>query len=193
MKKLLFVILISASVTGFSQTVTSVQYSMGFGTGDIADHTGAASFRGFTFEVLKLVQPNVAVGLELGWNVFYSETPNDVYTVGNLSYSGKQWRYNNQFPMLISGRYYIKPGEQINPYAGFGLGTMFSMKATDFGQYRFEQDAWHFAMKPEVGIEFEINPEFALSVAAKYYYGLEGGDLPSQGYFALNVGFVFKN
>jgi opacity protein-like surface antigen len=193
MKKLLILILVAAVSPAFSQGLTSASYSMGFGTGDLGDHTGMASFRGFTVDFRKLVQPNIAVGIELGWNVFYDDKLDDVYTRGNVSYSGKQYRYNNQFPMLVRGDYYLKPGEKINPYVGFGLGTMFSMKATDMGQYRFEEDAWQFAIKPEVGVEFELNPAANAFIAAKFYNGFKGGDLPNQGYFTINVGMVFKN
>jgi len=28
-------------------------------------------------------------------------------------------------------------------------------------------------------------------IASKYYYGFKAGDLPAQGYFTINVGFVF--
>lgn len=193
MKKLIILLLVAVSTPAFSQGLTSASYSVGFGTGDLADHTGRASFRGFTVDFRKLVQPNVAVGIELGWNVFYDEKPDDVYRIGNVSYSGRQYRYNNQFPMLVRADYYLKPGEKVNPYVGFGLGTMFSMKTTDMGQFRFEEDAWQFAIKPEVGVEIELNPAANAFIGVKYYSGFQGGDLPGQGYFALNLGMVFKN
>ena len=60
------------------------------------------------------------------------------------------------------------------------------------GQYTLEEEAWHFAIRPEVGILYDMNEGISFSVTGKYYYGFEAGDLPSQGYFALNFGFVFK-
>jgi opacity protein-like surface antigen len=191
MKKIFLFLFVVTVIPAFSQSITSLQYSMGFGTGDLGDFIGTPSFRGFTLDFRKLVQPNVGVGIDVGWNVFYNEKSNDVYTVGDLSYSGKQWRYNNQVPILAAVDYYLKPGEQINPFVGLGIGTMFSRRNTDMGQYTLQQDAWHFALRPEAGILYEVNPEFALSVTGKYYYGFEAGDLPAQGYFALNFGFVF--
>lgn len=93
--------------------------------------------------------------------------------------------------MLFAADYYLKPGEQINPFAGLGVGTMYSLRNTDMGQYTFEQDAWNFALRPEIGVLIETSPNMSLSVTGKYYYGFEAGDLPSQSYFALNLGFVF--
>lgn len=193
MKRVLFLFLIAASTSGFAQTLTSVEYSMGFGTGNMKEFITPASFRGFTFDLRKMVQPNVGVGIELGWNVFYDELSNDVYSIGNVSYSGKQYRYDNKFPMLVSADYYFKPGEQINPFVGFGLGTVFSMRTTDMGQYRFEDEGWHFAIKPEAGVLIEVNPSLGVSLTAKYYYGFETSDFGPQGYFALNFGLVFMN
>lgn len=192
MKKILFILFSVIGSSAFAQSLTALQYSMGFGTGDLGDFVSKPSFRGFTIDFRKLVQPNIGVGFELGWNVFYEEKASDVYTTGNLSYSGKQWRYNNQFPLLGAVDYYLKPGESLNPFVGLGLGTMYSLRNTDMGQYTLEEDAWHFALRPEVGLLFEANPNMSLAVTGKYYYGFEAGDLDAQSYFALNVGFVFK-
>jgi len=192
MKKLLIIFFLAGSIPAFSQALTTMEYSMGFATGDLSDFISAPSFRGFTTSFKKFVHPNVAAGVEFGWNVFYDEEPTDVYTQGNFAYSGKQYRYSNQFPMLVRADYYFKPGEMINPYVGLGLGTMYTLRNTDMGQYRIEEDAWHFLMKPEVGVEFEMNPGFAFTVNSKYYGGFGAGGLAAQGYFTINVGAVFK-
>lgn len=191
MKKIFIILFCAIAISSSAQSLTGIQYSMGFGTGDLGDYIGAASFRGFTIDYRKLVQPNIGVGFEAGWNVFYEEKSFDTYSQGNLSLSGKQYRYNNQFPMLFSADYYLKPGEDINPFAGLGIGTMYSLRNTDMGQYTLEEDAWNFALRPEVGVLFAANPDMSLSITGKYYYGFEAGDLPAQSYFALSLGFVF--
>ncbi len=192
MKKIFIILLVAAaSSTTYAQSLTALQYSMGFGTGDLSDFIGKPSFRGFTIDYRNLVQPNVGVGFDLGWHAFYEAKASDVYTIGNLSYSGKQYRYNNQFPLLFAADYYMQPGESVNPFVGFGVGTMYSLRNTDMGQYSLKEDAWNFAIRPEVGILYEANPGMSFMVTGKYYYGFEAGDLPAQGYFTLNFGFVF--
>lgn len=193
MKKIFTIVFLAAVIPSFSQNLTSLQYSIGFGMGDIGDFIGAPSFRGATFDYRKLVQPSVGIGVDIGWNVFYTEKSYDTYTVDTWSYSGKQWRYNNQVPMLAAVDYYLKPGEGLNPFVGLGIGTMYTRRNTDMGQITLEEQAWHFALRPEVGILYEASPELAFSVTGKYYHGFAAGDLPTQGYFALNFGFVFKN
>ncbi|HEY5825932.1 MAG TPA: OmpW family protein, partial [Cyclobacteriaceae bacterium] len=157
------------------------------------DFISKPSFRGFTVDFRKLVQPNLGVGFELGWNTFYEDKAYDTYTVGTLSYSGKQYRYNNQFPALFAVDYYFQPEGKINPFAGLGLGTMYSIRYTDMGQLSLKQDAWHFLLRPEAGIIINANPNLSFAITGKYNYGFAAGDLEAQSFFALSFGFVFKN
>jgi len=194
MKKILIILITLSASTAFAQNnLTAVQYSLGFGTGDLGNYIGNTSPRGFSIDYRRLIQPEVGVGFELGWNVFYDARPDDIYTLGNLSYSGKQFRYNNQYPLLLAADYYFQPGEKINPFAGFGMGIMYSRRETDMGVYAFTRDAVNFTIRPEIGILYEMNPNLAFKVSSKYYYGFEAGDLPAQGYFTLNFGLVIIN
>jgi outer membrane protein len=177
----------------YAQSNTAITYSMGFTSGDLSDYIQKASFRGMTIDYHKMVNPNIGVGVSFGWNVFYEAKPYDTYTVDNVSLSGKQWRYSNHFPMLLSAGYYLKPGETVNPYVGLGAGTIYTLRNTDMNLYTLEQEAWNFALQPEVGFNYSIDDATGVTVRAKYYYGFAAGsdlDTP-QSYFALNVGFVF--
>jgi len=188
---LLFALGINASL--LAQGQTTFTYSIGFGTGDLGDFIGQPSFRGFTLDYRHMVQPNIAVGFDLGWNVFYEEKGSQTYNVDNQSLTGKQYRYSNNFPMLATGTYFLKPEETLNPYAGLGLGTMFTRRNTDMNLYTLEQEAWSFALQPEIGFQYEVAPQMALTAALKYYVGFKAGDLDSdQSYLALNLGFTFK-
>jgi hypothetical protein len=193
MKKIFILTVFSVlAISASSQSnLTALQYSIGFGTGNVKDYTSPASFRGFTLDYRNLVTPSIGVGIDLGWNVFYDEMPDDVYEYKNLTFSGKQWRYSNHFPMLGAIDYYLNPDDRYTPFAGLGIGTMYTLQNTDMSTYTFEKDAWHFAIRPEIGVIIKAAPGVGLMVASKYYYGFKAGDLPSQGYFTVNVGFVF--
>ena len=195
MKKIFFIAgFLLLMGTAFSQSnFTSLQYSVGFGTGDMKSYIGAVSWRGFTFDYRSYVRSDIGVGLEMGWNVFYEEKPDDVYEGENVTYAGKQWRYSNHWPVLFAADYFMETGGSITPYAGLGIGTMYSLQNTDMGMYTFEKDAWHFALRPELGLIIEPAPGMGVNIVTKYYYGVKAGDLPAQGYFTLNFGFVFTN
>jgi outer membrane protein W len=195
MKKLIIVISIICFGGSFAKaqnSLTAFSYSMGFGTGDLGTFNGNSSFRGATIEYRKYLQPNVSLGLEAGWNVFYEAKPYDTYTSGTVSVSGKQYRYQNQVPLLATVNYYFSPGEKFNPFVGLGVGTMYSRRNTDMSTYTLEEQAWHFAVKPEVGFLYQLQPELAAFVAVKYYNGFQAGDLKqAQSYITLNVGLAF--
>jgi|WetSurMetagenome_2_1015567.scaffolds.fasta_scaffold49966_2 hypothetical protein len=193
MKKVLYVLLFTliASSSLAQVSFMSWQYSMGFGSGDLHGFISPSSFRGATFSYSKFVKPGVTLGFELGYNVFYEKKPFDTYTTGNFSYSGSQWRYSNNIPLLFTAAYYLNTEDKISPFASLGVGTMYIGRKTDFGSYSFNNDVWQFAMKPELGIIY--NTEGAsLSLSSKYYYGFKGSDLPSQSYLTINIGLVFR-
>lgn len=195
MKKILIISIISLiSLSAFSQSsLFSMEYSMGFGAGNMKDYIKPASFRGFTIDYRNLVTENIGIGVDMGWNVFYDEMPDAVYDYQRVTYAGKQWRYSNQFPMLGAIDYYMTSMGDIFPYAGLGIGTMYSLQNTDMGTYTFEKDAWHFALRPEIGIIMDMGGGSGFNLCTKYYHGFAAGDLPAQGYFTINVGFVFVN
>ena len=177
----------------FAQSNTSVYYSVGFATGDLGDYIGQPSFRGIGLDYNKMIQPNIGVGFSIGWNVFYEDKPYDTYTVDNVSLSGKQYRYSNHWPMLLSGSYYLKPGEAINPFVGLGVGTIYTLRNTNMNLYTVELDAWNFALQPQVGVQFSVDDATAITLIAKYNNAFQaGGELDTdQSYFTINLGFAF--
>jgi outer membrane protein W len=196
MKKIIIILgmfLALAAGTAYAQgSYSTISYSMGFATGELGDFIGKPSFRGVTFDYRKLVQPNVGVGVSLGWNVFYEALDYDTYTIENVSLSGKQYRYSNHFPMLFAADYYLKPGEAFNPFVGLGAGTIYTIRNTDMNLYTIERNAWHFALQPQIGFMYTMNDVAAFTVTGKYNYGFAAGDLnEAQSYFSLNVGFTF--
>lgn len=196
MKKIFLITLLSVFTLGavLAQSNTVVSYSVGFPTGDLSDFIEKTSFRGMSIDYRKMVNPNVGVGVNFSWNTFYEEKGKATYTRDNISLTGKQYRYSNNFPMLATVAYFLKPEETTNPFVGLGVGTMYTLRNTDMNLYTLEQDAWNFLLQPEIGIQFDIDPSSALHLSLKYNYGFQGGNdlTTSQSYLALNVGFAFK-
>jgi outer membrane protein len=186
-------LLVCIATLATAQSNTSVTYSMGFGTGDLGNYIEKPSFRGFTIDYRKLVNTNVGIGVSGGWNVFYEEKPYDVYTAGTESLAGKQYRYSNHWPMLLSADYYFSPGEKISPFVGLGTGVIYTLRNTDMGIWTLEQDAWNFALQPQIGVQFNHSIMSGTTIMLKYYNGFAAGDLEeAQSYLALNIGFVFR-
>jgi outer membrane protein len=179
----------------YGQSSFNISYSMGFAAGDLADYISQPSFRGAAMEFRKMVKPNIGVGLTFGWNVFYEEMSRESYTLGSSTLTGKQYRYSNNFPMLLGGNYYFSPGEKFNPFVGLGIGTIYTRRNTDMNLYTVEQEAWNFALVPEVGFLYSLTDGAAILVAGRFNQGFKAGNEldAAQSYFTLNVGFSFVN
>lgn len=178
---------------GYGQaSYTSLQYSIGAPLGDLKDHTAKASFRGMRFEYQRLVTRSISVGADLSWNVFYERKSYDSYSQGTVTVSGVQYRYNNTFPVYLTGRYYLSPEENVNPYAGLSIGSIYNHRNTDMGLYALEEENWRFALAPAVGVMIETSPLVGLLVDVRYNSAFASKDSGAMSYLTFTVGAVWK-
>ena len=194
MKKIFFVMLAALCMQGlFAQHhgIFIVSYPVAFPMGDLSDYINKTSFRGINMEWGKEVKDNVIAEIETGWNVFYNREPDAVYKQGSASISGVQYRYTNSVPILAGAKWVLKSHNNLVPYAGLALGTMYSDRSTDFGLYRISTDAWQFCVRPELGTTFKSRNGPSLLLGAKYYAAFNSNDLDGQSFFTVNLGVVF--
>jgi outer membrane protein W len=194
MKKIFFVLLltgvIAATQVKAQESFYSIQYSMGFGMGDLKEFNESASFRGMGLEYRYMMQPSIGVGLETGYNLFYDRMDYATYTQGTQSLSGIQYRYTHAVPALAAFDYYLKPDTKVNPFIGLGVGTLYTYRDLDMGMFTMESDVWQFALRPQVGAMIST-PAADLIIGAKYFSGFKAKDTDGQQYFTINVGLVF--
>lgn len=193
MKKVVLCLILLGTISNMSaQYITNFSYSIGFPSGDLSNYISEPSLRGFSFGYSRFVKPNVTVGINLGWNVFYDEKEYNTYNQGTASLTGKQFRTNNSTPIMGNVNYYFKQSDKVNTYAGMGLGLIYNHRNTDMYVYTIEEKSWNFALQPEIGLEYKVDHRWAMSVAGKYYYCFESGDIQAPiSYFALNLGFSY--
>ena len=92
---------------------------------------------------------------------------------------------------MLTLDYYHDKEAIVTPFAGLGIGTIYSDRDIDMGLYRSENDAWQFGLQPEVGILYDINEQLDFKISGKYFQGFSTSELDGQSYFSLNVGLVF--
>jgi len=184
-------ILLLPSVT-FAQdgyTYHGLTYSMAVPTGGTQDFTNAGSFRGVNYEGYHELSPKFALSWLVGWNVFYTKLRNETYIKDNFTLTGNQYRYQNEFPMLIRGLRIFGVQDGIRPFIGAGLGVIYNIRRTDIGLYSVKTDAWHFSMAPELGIIIPAG-ENLITASVRYNYGVKARDLGQQSYFSFNLGIL---
>ncbi len=195
MKKIIILTLlgICACTLLMAQNNFAVSYSIAQPTGDLNSFIGKTSFRGISFDYRYTVKDNIAIGFSASMNTFYESKPKDTYTVDNISLTGKQYRYSNNIPLLVTGTYFLSPEEPMKPFVTLGIGTMYSRRNTDMNLYTVELEAWNFALQPEIGVQYELSDMTALHLSLKYMQGFQAGNelKSAQSFFSLNIGFAF--
>jgi hypothetical protein len=198
MKKIIILFMVLAAGVFVTPTVsaqsnTSIVYSVGVPMGSLQDHVSETSWRGMGFEYQKFIKPNVSVGVNFAYSVFYESKPYDSYTQGTATLSGTQYRYDNMFPMLVNGQYHLSIGGAIKPYIGLGVGTLYNLRNTDMGLWTIEENNWHFLLSPELGLICDISPYVGFKVNAKYDNAFATGSADGFANLNFNFGFVFRS
>jgi len=170
-------------------TYQGLTYSMSVPLGNIEEYINAGSYRGINYEGYHELKPRFAFGWLFGWNVFHTELRNETYTQDNLTITGNQFRYQNEFPMLARAMYLLGTPEGIRPYVGAGIGVIYNIRRTDIGLYSIKKDAWHFSISPEIGIMIPVR-ESLITTSVRYNYGVKAGELEAPSYISFNMGFM---
>ena len=114
---------------------------------------------------------NLAVGMSLGWNSYNEYTPAKVYQ--NDDETGAVFtdmvRHVYTLPIAINANYFFFK-RNIKPYIGLGIGTVYSEQDSYFNIYSISESNWGFLVKPEIGLQLEINETFGLATYATYNY-----------------------
>jgi hypothetical protein len=187
----LICILLNTQYSVGQDNYSVLNWNYGYPTGGLKDFIDKSSFRGFGIEIGRGINENIAIGISASWSVFYEALDYDTYFEGNLTISGKQYRYLNAFPILITGHYFISPGFKVNPYLAGGIGTYSMNQKAVIGLHSAEKNTWHFGLYPEAGVFFYLTDDFALNLAARYNYALKASEASSYSYLNLVLGFAF--
>lgn len=197
MKKVVILILFCSSLLakksfGQQESYISVQYGVSYGTGDMSDFIASVSWRGILLEYRNALNDHLLAGVDAGWNIFYEKKDQDSYTVGTVTLSGVQYRYQNSVPLLATIDYLISSDKALKPYIGLGIGTIYNERATDMNLYRLTEDTWQFALKGEFGLLFILSHTASIKLAAKYYNGFKSNTLDNQGFFSFSMGMAWS-
>ncbi len=169
---------------------STLSYTVGFPMADMKDFTDQVSGRGVAFDYNYLFQDNIAIGLGVGWQTFTEELGYTTTVDGTTTLSGYEYHYVNSFPIHVTGTYFLGT-DNLRPYVGLGVGTIYNMTDADIGVFRFEENEWHFSLRPEVGVQYDLNYRTGLRLSARYNHAFSAGDIGSFSFFAIGGGIVW--
>jgi hypothetical protein len=178
------------ALSGYSQYLATVGYTMSFATGETADFISKASFRGITLDGRGFLTDYVSLGGSVNWTTFYENPPEQTIRDGSLSITGTPYKYINACPILFNVHFYRGiPDEGLRIYGGVGIGTYYINQRTDMGLWTSTEDHWHFGFAPEIGLLLPVGVSSSVIVSVKWNYALKSGDSINYNWFGLNIGF----
>jgi hypothetical protein len=194
----ILVLLVATSAFGQNK-ITALHYDISIPDGDLKNYISDTSWRGIGFDGRWFVSPDrpIALGISLGWQVFDEHT-NQTFATENAALTGKQGRYVNSFPMMVTGHYYFGNKDRMWVFAGVGVGTYYTIQRFEVGVFALEEDNWHFGFYPELGVQIPVEQmEGDIFISGRYNYALGSGDTVSgkswdYTYWGINVGFAYN-
>ncbi len=175
-----------------AQHYYSIQYSISIPTNDLRDYISKTSFKGITFEYFTKITSEFAAGVTVGWNGFYERMTYATYTDGTASTSGIQYRYSNAAPFHLSGLYFFGSENKVSPYVGLGIGAIYTVRTTDMGLFRWEEDTWNFSVRPEAGLVYNFRYYSGFKLSIRYNEAFRTSEMDDQSFLSVNVGLVFR-
>ena len=172
MKKFLFTLAVTVLYVGFAgaqKSWTPHQYytaawSAALPVFDYSDYIPSVSVNGAAFQVQFFVREKVTAGVSFGWNTYYAEVPNTIYSPSpNITISATGYRYLNAVPLKASLNYFFGASLKIQPYIGLGLGAAYMTEHAVVQQSHFWDAQWGLLAAPEIGVFIPL-PNYRLGV-----------------------------
>jgi opacity protein-like surface antigen len=162
---------------------------------DFIENTSAA---GAAFQGRYFINPNFSIGGEIAWSSLYQYAPRKTYQFENGAVTTDLYKYLYMLPMSANAHYYFNPDSKLMPFAGIGLGAMYSEQDIYFNIYNLYATNWGFLVKPEAGaiLKFGRYSQSGAILGVRYNYATNReSDLRINSIQTLSVhlGLVFFN
>ncbi|MGL5318116.1 MAG: outer membrane beta-barrel protein [Bacteroidales bacterium] len=146
-----------------------------------------ASGWGMSFDAGYYFTPNWGIGTFLNFHTNHKYIPTQ-----SIDYYGSVLTTNQQhslfqFPVGLSMRYRILPGETVDPYLSIKLGANYAQMATYFTTYKIFDREWGFYLSPEIGANFWLKGNQSLGLNVALYFSYATNRLSVLGYQLTNV------
>ena len=177
MKKLLFILVITALPAGFAQAQTkkaphqyyTAAWSVALPVFDYNEFIPSVSVNGAAFQVHFFLKENITAGVSFGWNTYYAEASRFLHNPSpEITVSGKSNHYLHTTPLKASVNYFFNTNPGYQPYIGLGLGGAYMTEHAVVQQVHFWDAQWSLLAAPEIGIFIPLAYRFGVHFSAAY-------------------------
>ena len=184
----LVLVVLSAGSASAAKNTFGVAWNVSLPIGDASDHTSGLQFRGATLEWRNFYTRDMAYGINASWDVF-TESFEGTFEGDNFALTGKSWRYLNAVPIYASWHKYSGGDKRSKrPFFGINAGTAYIHRRTEVGVWQQNQDNWHLAIAPELGLRMPWD-SFVGWASLRYNYAFSAGDVDAQQWLEFRIGF----
>ncbi len=173
----------------------SITYGVSTPSGPTKDFIDQTSWRNVGVDYSNFIKRNLAVGFNASWSVFVDRVEDVTTSLSGVDINGTQVRYVNAFPLLATGRYFLKgrsSRDKFDAWVGAGAGAMISENRVDVGTFAVKETKWHLAVAPEAGFAYSLRRDMSLLGQVRYTHAFKTGDIEHR-YFNFNVGLAWRN
>ncbi|MBK6730792.1 MAG: hypothetical protein IPG60_07455 [Bacteroidetes bacterium] len=160
MKKIfLSIVLCGMLLSASAQERISLNWLMHQPLGSTADYIGTFNVRGFDFQYRYLVNPNIGVGFDVGFNAWYEKQEAQTYVLTDATtVNATFYNYINTWNLHAAGDYYFgSSSAKVQPSAGLALGVSSVSLETQVVDYILtDYNNWPFSISPNVGVAIAI-------------------------------------
>jgi hypothetical protein len=183
---LLIVVLAAGTVQ--AENVFGVAWTPVLPTGNTDGFASGLSLRGASLEMRSFLNPTVAWGGSVGWDVFNEEF-SGTETLDEVTVTGKAWNYINAVPVHLGiFKYTSESRRDRRVYFGLHAGATWIERRTDFSILSRTEQRWHFSVAPEVGVQMPWNT-FLGYLGVRFHHAFPSGDVEAQDWFEFKIGF----
>jgi hypothetical protein len=191
----LLILLVAANAFGQTK-ITVLSYQMSVPDQNLEEYINETSFRGVGFDGRWFAGgSSFTGGISLAWHVFNKSTDGTI-EFPNGALTGKQNRYINSFPIMLTGHLYFGNKNRLWMFIGGGVGTYYIIQRFEAGVHSIEESAWHLGAYPEFGLQIPLS-EADFFINGKYNYAFEAGesvtgDKLDLAYWTVSVGLAYQ-
>ena len=152
-----------------------------------SDFIGDVSIQGFSIDVRYFAFGNFGIGASVAFDSLSTKEAGSVEWNGS-TITGIHRRDLSFTPILAKGYYAWREKEKFIPYVALGAGAARTARRINAGYFSLNDDSWHFALSPEVGLHIPVGPTVIVANGRLgYLVGNSGQDTQMFGNVSLGL------